>query len=161
MHIVKSLTLISALTLSAGTVWAQTSPGEMPQSDKTLTEPAVKSAPIISGHDMFRSADTDADQTLNREEFVSFALMKASAGDSYFSMIREKGAYETAFNTHDGNADGQLSETELDPKLGSDKADKMLGKPMDRLDKSSMSDKKATPEPKSKSMKSEGESDPE
>ncbi len=152
MHIVKSLTLISALTLSAGTVWAQTSPGEMPQSDKTLKEPAVKSAPVISGHDMFRSADTDADQTLNREEFVSFALMKASAGDSYFSMIREKGAYESAFNTHDGNADGQLSETELNSKSDSHKAtDKMP----------EMSDKKANPQSKSKPMKSEGVSNPE
>ncbi|RKQ68867.1 hypothetical protein DES40_1642 [Litorimonas taeanensis] len=67
--------------------------------------------------DMFASADVNADKSLDREEFVTFALLKAGAGDSYFSMIREKGAYDSAFNTHDADANARLDKEELSARL--------------------------------------------
>ena len=72
--------------------------------------------------DAFASADIDADGALDRNEFVSFVVMKSDEGITDYSSIKLSGEYDDHFNTKDYNADGLLTAEELkmsaDDKLG-------------------------------------------
>lgn len=61
----------------------------------------------------FLAADINANGELDREEFVSFAVMKAAEGHKDFVLVRENGSYDDAFDQHDSNADGVFSPDEL------------------------------------------------
>lgn len=63
--------------------------------------------------DTFTSADIDADGALDRDEFISFVVMKSDAGDADYSSIKLSGEYDNHFNTKDYNADGLLTKEEL------------------------------------------------
>lgn len=64
----------------------------------------------------FLSADINANGELDREEFVSYAVMKADEGEKDYTEVRESGSYDDAFDIHDTNADGALSPEEVGNK---------------------------------------------
>jgi len=67
--------------------------------------------------DSFTSADIDADGALDRDEFVSYVVMKSDEGDADYQSIKISGEYDNHFNTKDYNADGLLTAEELnDPE---------------------------------------------
>jgi len=76
--------------------------------DTDMTEPA----PAVQDT-AFLSADINANGVLDREEFVSYAVMKADEGEADYTATRESGTYDDAFDLHDANADGALSPEEL------------------------------------------------
>ena len=61
----------------------------------------------------FTSADINADGALDRDEFVSFVVMKSEEGYADYSSIKLSGEYDNHFNTTDYNADGLLTAEEL------------------------------------------------
>lgn len=63
--------------------------------------------------DSFTSADIDADGALDRDEFISFVVMKSDEGDADYKSIKISGEYDNHFNTKDYNADGLLTAEEL------------------------------------------------
>ena len=74
--------------------------------------------------DTFTSADVDADGALDRDEFVSFVVMKSDAGDADYSSIKLSGEYDNHFNTKDYNADGLLTAEELSAPVEGHSKDK-------------------------------------
>lgn len=63
--------------------------------------------------DIFTAADVDADGALDRDEFISFVVMKSDAGDADYSAVKISGEYDNHFNTKDYNADGLLTVEEV------------------------------------------------
>jgi hypothetical protein len=63
--------------------------------------------------DIFTSADIDADGALDRDEFISFVVMKSDTGDTDYKAVKISGEYDNHFNTKDYNADGLLTAEEL------------------------------------------------
>lgn len=90
----------TALILAAGSVaFAQDDTPEMkPETQKV---------------DIFTSADIDADGALDRDEFISFVVMKSDTGDVDYKAVKISGEYDNHFNTKDYNADGLLTAEEL------------------------------------------------
>lgn len=70
--------------------------------------------------DVFASADVDADDALDRDEFVSFVVMQSDAGYADYSAIKLSGAYDDHFNMKDYNADGLLTAEELSPSVANE-----------------------------------------
>ena len=83
----------------------------------TPTAFAQESTPDVTAKvqtvDAFASADIDADGALDRNEFVSFVIMKSDEGIADYSSIKLSGEYDDHFNTKDYNADGLLTAEEL------------------------------------------------
>ncbi|GGX72292.1 hypothetical protein GCM10011309_23250 [Litorimonas cladophorae] len=64
----------------------------------------------------FASSDLDQDGALNADEFVTFAVMQAEAGDQDFRDLVVSGEYKAKFTAHDTDASGTLSAEELGQK---------------------------------------------
>ncbi len=95
LHIAKALLILAI------------SPAAFAQDDTPKIMPEIQ---IV---DSFASADIDADGALDRDEFVSFVVMKSDEGDAEFKSIKISGEYDNHFNTKDYNADGLLTAQEL------------------------------------------------
>lgn len=72
--------------------------------------------------DPFTSADIDADGALDRNEFVSFVVIKSDEGAADYSSIKLSGKYDDHFDSKDYNADGLLTAEEL--KVSAEASDK-------------------------------------
>ncbi|WP_026942313.1 CREC-EF hand family protein [Hellea balneolensis] len=95
------LTFATTLLILTGSLAAHA------QDNAPVVEPDTKAV------DIFASADIDADGALDRDEFVSFVVMKSEDGKAEYSAIKLSGAYDDHFNVKDYNADGLLTEEEL------------------------------------------------
>ena len=98
----KTLTTITIATLFAAPAFAQDSD----QGSIFETSPDTVTT-------NFASADLDQDGSLNADEFVTFAVMRAENGDETFKDIVMGGEYDATFNAHDADASGGLEVTEL------------------------------------------------
>jgi len=98
---------LTKLTIATTTLLLAISPAAFAQDD------ARNIAPDIQIVDSFISADIDADGALDRDEFVSFVVMKSDEGDADYKSIKISGEYDNHFNTKDYNADGLLTTQEL------------------------------------------------
>ncbi len=61
----------------------------------------------------FAAADLDQNDVLDRDEFVSFAVMQAKAGDEAYKGTIMSGEYDMAFTSKDADADDGLSLDEV------------------------------------------------
>ena len=102
MSNVKTLTTIAIAALFAAPAFAQ-------DADEGLI---LDIAPNIVASD-FTSADLDQDGSLNADEFVTFAVMRAEDGDEAFTDIVMGGEYDATFAAHDTDASGGIEPSEL------------------------------------------------
>jgi len=98
---------LSKLSLITSTIMMAISSAAFAQDDTPEMTPEVQ---IV---DSFTSADIDADGALDRDEFVSFVVMKSDEGEADYKAIKISGEYDNHFNTKDYNADGLLTAEEL------------------------------------------------
>ena len=98
---------LSKLSIIAAALVLATSPAAFAQDDTPELTPEVQ---II---DSFTAADIDADGALDREEFISFVVMKSDEGNADYKSIKLSGEYDNHFNTKDFNADGLLTAEEM------------------------------------------------
>jgi len=98
---------LSKLSLITSTIMMAISSAAFAQDDTPEMTPEVQ---IV---DSFTSADIDADGALDRDEFVSFVVMKSDEGEADYKAIKISGEYNNHFNTKDYNADGLLTAEEL------------------------------------------------
>lgn len=98
---IRDLTLMATMFAIAGSAFAL---------GASAQEAEVK--PTIQDTN-FLAADINANGELDREEFVSFAVMKAAEGHKEFVLVRENGSYDDAFDKYDSNADGAITPDEL------------------------------------------------
>lgn len=77
-----------------------------------MAEPAqsLSEDPVAAN---FIAADLDQDGSLNADEFVSFAVMRAEAGDETFKDVVIGGEYDETFTAHDADASGGIEMSEL------------------------------------------------
>lgn len=61
----------------------------------------------------FTSSDLDQDGLLTKDEFITFAVMRAEAGDQEFTDLVSEGSYDVHFAAKDADADAKLDRTEL------------------------------------------------
>lgn len=97
----KTLTTIAITTFFAGSAIAQDAM-DVPKTDTTET--------LITD---FTAADLDQDGSLNADEFVSFAVMRAEDGDEGFRDVVLAGEYSGKFAAYDADASGGVDVTEL------------------------------------------------
>lgn len=64
---------------------------------------------VATAAENFESADIDQSGTLDQDEFVSFAVMRAKAGDEAYKGTIMSGEYDVTFTSTDTNADGAIS----------------------------------------------------
>ena len=64
--------------------------------------------------DHFATADANADNALNKDEFMAYVNARADAGDDGYGAIRDGGNLETLFRIKDANEDGLLDRGELE-----------------------------------------------
>jgi len=95
------------LTAVISTLLIAISPAAFAQDDTPEVTPEPQ------GIDIFASADIDADGSLDRDEFISFVVMKSDAGDLDYKAVKTAGEYDNHFNMKDYNADGLLTAEEL------------------------------------------------
>jgi Ca2+-binding EF-hand superfamily protein len=98
---------LTKLTITTAAFMLAISPAAIAQDD---TPEMMPDNQIV---DSFTSADIDADGALDRDEFVSFVVMKSDEGDTEYKSIKISGEYDNHFNTKDYNADGLLTAEEL------------------------------------------------
>jgi|GEM_PF-1889817 len=98
---------LSKLSLITSALMLAISPAAFAQDDTPEMTPEVQNI------DSFTSADIDADGALDRDEFVSFVVMKSDEGEADYKAIKNSGEYDNHFNTKDYNADGLLTAEEL------------------------------------------------
>jgi len=98
---------LTKLSLATAALVLAVAPAAIAQDDKPELTPDVQ---IV---DAFASADIDADGALDRDEFVSFVVIKSDAGDLDYKAMKLSGEYDDHFNTKDYNADGLLTAEEL------------------------------------------------
>jgi len=98
---------LTKLSLATATLVLAVAPAAIAQDDTPELTPDVQ---IV---DAFASADIDADGALDRDEFVSFVVIKSDAGDLDYKAMKLSGEYDDHFNTKDYNADGLLTAEEL------------------------------------------------
>lgn len=102
MSNVKTLTTIAIAALFAVPTFAQ-------DADEGLI---LDTSPDTITTD-FASADLDQDGSLNADEFVTFAVMRAEGGDEVFKDIVMGGEYDATFAAHDADASGGIEASEL------------------------------------------------
>lgn len=102
MSNVKTLTTIAIATLFAAPAFAQDGDAGS----------ILDTSPDTVATD-FASADLDQDGSLNADEFVTFAVMRAEDGDETFKDIVMGGEYDATFTAHDADASGGIELTEL------------------------------------------------
>ncbi|MEP1229144.1 MAG: hypothetical protein ABJG88_00565 [Litorimonas sp.] len=61
----------------------------------------------------FVTADINQDGSLDRDEFVSFAVMKSEAGDEKYQDVVSSGLFNKKFAVHDHNADEKITADEM------------------------------------------------
>lgn len=105
---------LTKLTLAATTLMLAAATSTYAQDEAPVMRLDVKTV------DVFTSADVDADDALDRDEFVSFVVMQSDAGYADYSAIKLSGAYDDHFNMKDSNADGLLTAEELSPSVSVD-----------------------------------------
>jgi len=98
---------LSKLSITITALMLAVSPTAFAQDDTPELTPEVQTV------DSFTSADIDSDGALDRDEFVSFVVMKSDEGDADYKAIKISGEYDNHFNTKDYNADGLLTAEEL------------------------------------------------
>ena len=95
---------LTKLTIATTTLLLAISPAAFAQDD------ARNIAPDIQIVDSFISADIDADGALDRDEFVSFVVMKSDEGDADYKSIKISGEYDNCLlYTSPSPRDGLLS----------------------------------------------------
>lgn len=102
MSNVKTLTTIAIAALFIAPAFAQdVDEGSIPElaTDRVAAD--------------FTSADLDQDGSLNADEFVTFAVMRAEDGDDAFKDIVMGGEYNATFAAHDADASGGIEAGEL------------------------------------------------
>ncbi len=102
------------LTATATALALVAAPTAQAQDKEPILEPELQAV------DIFTSADIDADGALDRDEFISFVVMKSDANDADYSAIKLSGAYDEHFNVKDHNADGLLTAEELSSSVSDD-----------------------------------------
>ncbi len=103
MSNVKTLTTIAIAALFAAPAFAQ---------DAEEGTSILDTSPDTVATD-FAAADLDQDGSLNADEFVTFAVMRAEAGDETFKDIVMGGEYDATFTAHDADASGGIEAAEL------------------------------------------------
>lgn len=98
---------LTKLTIATTALMLAITPAAFAQDDTPELKPEAQ---IV---DIFTSADIDADGALDRDEFISFVVMKSDTGDMDYKAIKISGEYDNHFNTKDYNADGLLTSEEL------------------------------------------------
>jgi len=98
MSNLKTLTIISVTAFVAIPALAQDP--EMKKPTETLSS-------------NFASADLDQDGQLNADEYVTFAVMRADAGDEAFKDVVLGGEYKSSFMAYDADGSGGIQESEL------------------------------------------------
>ncbi|WP_409433383.1 hypothetical protein ACJ3XI_02450 [Litorimonas sp. RW-G-Af-16] len=84
-------------------------------SDMIEVTPTVPTAA-----ESFAAADLDQSGTLNGDEFVSYAVMRADAGDEDFKVTVSSGDYDGAFTAKDADADNEISAAEAGAEAATD-----------------------------------------
>ena len=102
---------LTKLTIAATAIMLAISPAAFAQDNSPDLTPETQ---IV---DIFASADIDASGALDRDEFISFVVMKSDTGDTEYKAIKISGEYDNHFNTKDYNADGLLTTEELTPPV--------------------------------------------
>lgn len=102
MSNVKTLTTIAIAALFAVPAFAQ----DADQGSILDTSPDTVATD-------FASADLDQDGSLNADEFVTFAVMRAEDGDETFKDVVMGGEYDATFAAHDADASGGIEAGEL------------------------------------------------
>lgn len=102
MSNVKTLTTLAIAALFAAPAFAQ----DADQGSNFETPPET----VMTN---FASADLDQDGSLNADEFVTFAVMRAEAGDETFKDVVMGGEYKATFAAHDSDASGGVDVIEL------------------------------------------------
>lgn len=69
--------------------------------------------PVPTAEADFMTSDLDQDGALDRDEFVTFAVMRKESGDAVFTEIVRAGDYDAKFIAHDHDANGSISTEEL------------------------------------------------
>lgn len=98
----KTLTTIAIATLFAAPAFAQ---------DADQGSIFESSSETVTAN--FASSDLDQNGSLNADEFVTFAVMRAENGDEAFKDIVMGGEYDATFKAHDADASGGIEVTEL------------------------------------------------
>jgi len=101
MSNLKTIIAIAAATCFAGSAIAQDD-----------TESILDTSPDTMATD-FAAADLDQDGALNSDEFVTFAVMRAEAGEADYRDLVLGGEYTDKFTMHDADASGGLTADEL------------------------------------------------
>lgn len=101
MSNLKTIIAIAAATCFAGSAIAQDD-----------TESILDISPDTMATD-FAAADLDQDGALNSDEFVTFAVMRAEAGEADYRDLVLGGEYTDKFTMHDADASGGLTADEL------------------------------------------------
>jgi len=76
-----------------------------------VTEPVNVPTRVIDAD--FVIADINEDGSLDRDEFVSFAVIKSDAGHDKYRAIVASGQFDKTFAVHDHNADGKITANEM------------------------------------------------
>jgi len=116
---------LTKLSIAATALMLAAAPTAFAQDDTPEMTPDTQVA------DVFTSADIDADGALDRDEFISYVVMKSDAGDADYSSIKLSGEYDNHFNTRDYNADGLLTVEELKGPYSEDVVEPEMEAPID------------------------------
>ena len=99
------------LTTAAFAAMAFTSPAFAQDTDIAAAQEIETS--LATPETDFTSADLNQDDVLSADEFVTYAVMRAEAGDADFTAMVLAGDYDTKFTAHDADASGDLNASEL------------------------------------------------
>ena len=102
MSNIKTLTTITVAVLFTASAMAQ----------DAETSPIIEAVTTLATGD-FRSSDLDQDGSLNADEFVSFAVMRAEAGDEALKDVVISGEYLARFVAQDADASGSIELSEI------------------------------------------------
>lgn len=98
---IRDLTFMATMSAIAGSAFALGASAQEAEVKPTLQDTN------------FLAADINANGELDREEFVSFAVMKAAEGHKEFVLVRENGSYDDAFDKYNSNDDDAIIPDEL------------------------------------------------
>lgn len=102
MSNLKTLTIFTIATVLAAPAFAQEADPD------AMFDPSPESVAVD-----FMSSDLDENGSLNADEFVTFAAMRADDGEESFKDLVVGGEYRAAFAAYDTDASGSLESAEL------------------------------------------------
>ncbi len=76
-----------------------------------ITEPV--NVPTRAVDADFVVADVNQDGSLDRDEFVNFAVIKSDAGNDKYRAVVSSGEFDKKFAVHDHDADGKITAEEM------------------------------------------------